>query len=261
MFPFKIKIVYNFIIGVKMKILYVVDCITDLTKKINSVKSRFGENIFYVVKADLVEIFKTYGLNPNAIYYKNLIDVMHSLLSKSEIDDTLILYASLKFDNSLLNKFSNAIGDKTKLVNLIPNYNNFENMCNSAYNIYVKSIFKIKDGLASNKLQFIPAIYVQELLSSHLGNRMFELNPEHIRYVTIEDKEINKSMKIKSYSLKYDLISIIIALCITIGMLASIAYYKVSYIIILSCIILYVLDVTLTIIFHCKAKFDQRFLK
>lgn len=244
-----------------MKILYVVDCITDLTKKINSIKNRFGENVFYVVKADLVDIFKTYGLNPHAIYYKNLIEVMHSLLSKSEIDDVVICYASLKFDTSLLNKFANAIGDKTKIVNLMPNYNNFENMCNSAYNVYVKSLFKVKDSLASNKLQFIPAIYVEELLASHLGNRMFELSAEHVRYVTIEDKEINKSMKAKSYSLKYDLISIIIALCVTIALLASIAYYKVSYIIILSCIVLYILDITLTIIFHCKARFDQRFLK
>lgn len=244
-----------------MKVLYVVDCITDFTKKINAIKNRFGENIFYVVKADLVEIVKTYGVAPNAIYYKNLVDVMHSLLSKSEIEDVLICYASLKFDNALLNKFANAIGDKTKIVNLMPNYNGFENICNSAYNVYVNSLFKVKDGLASNKLQFIPAIYVEELLSSHLGNRMFELGVEHVKYVRVEDKEINKSMKSKSYSLKYDLISIIIALCVTIGLLASIAYFKVSYIIILSCIVLYILDITLTIIFHCKAKFDQRFLK
>lgn len=244
-----------------MKVVYVIDCITDLNKKINLLTNRFGENIFYVVKADLVEIFKTYGYLPNAIYYKNLTEVIHSLLSKSEIDDVIICYASLKFDASLLNKFANAIGDKTKLVNLMPKYNSFENMCNSAYNVYVKSLFKIKDSLASNKLQFIPAMFVEELLSSHLGNRMFEMNEEFVKFVSVENQEINKSMKTKSHSLKYNIISILIALVVTIGLLASIAYYKPNYLIILTCIILYVLDITLTIIFHCKAKFDQRFLK
>ena len=244
-----------------MKILYVIDCITDLNKKINTIKNRLGENIFYIVRADLVDIFKTYGLNPNAIYYKNLVEVMHSLLLKSEIEDVIICYASLKFDSALLNKFGNQIGDKSRVVNLMPNYNTFENMCNSAYNVYVKSLFKVSDSLASPKLQFIPGALIAELLQSHLGNRMFELNPNFCTNITVEDKEINKSMKTKSHSLKYDLISIIIALVITIGLLASIAYYKASYIIILSCIILYVLDLTLTIIFHCKAKFDQRFLK
>ncbi|MBQ8615143.1 MAG: hypothetical protein IJ415_01080 [Clostridia bacterium] len=244
-----------------MKVVYVIDCITDLNKKINLLTNRFGENIFYVVKADLVEIFKTYGFLPNAIYYKNLTEVIHSLLAKSDIDDVIMCYASLKFDYTLLNKFGNAIGDKTKIVSLMPNYNTFEQMCNSAYNVYVKSLFKVKDSLVSPKLQFIPSFFVEELLSSHLGNRLFEINPEFNKNISVEDKEINASMKIKSHSLKYDIISIIIALVITIGLLASIAYYKPNYLIILTCIILYVLDLTLTIIFHCKAKFDQRFLK
>ena len=51
------------------------------------------------------------------------------------------------------------------------------------------------------------------------------------------------------------------ALVLTIGLLASIAYYKVSYIIILLCSVLYLLDFVLTIIFLSKNKFDKRFLK
>lgn len=244
-----------------MKVVYVVDCITDVTKKINTLTNKFGTNIVYVVRADLVELFKTYGFLPNAIYFKNLTEVVHSLLLKSNVEDIMICYASLKFDNQLLNTFSNAIGDKSKVVNLKPKYNTFEKMCNSAYNVYVKSLFKARDSLASPKLQFIPSIYMVELLASHLGNRMFELNPSYYKNVTIENKEINKSMNTKSHSIKYDLISIIIALLVTIGLLASIAYYKANYIIILSCIVVYLLDIILTIIFHCKAKFDQRFLK
>ncbi|MBQ9795568.1 MAG: hypothetical protein IJW36_01220 [Clostridia bacterium] len=244
-----------------MKVVYVVDCVTDLTKKINAVTNKFGTDIVYVVRADLVDFFKTYGFLPNAIYYNNLVEVIHSLLLKSSVEDVIICYASLKFDNNLLTKFTNAIGDRSRIVNISPQYNTFEQVCNSAYNVYVKSLFKLKDSLATPKLQFIPSFYMVDLLSSHLGNRMFELNPEHCRTITVDDKEINKSMKTKNHSLKYDLISIIIALLVTVGLLASIAYYKVSYLIILTCIILYVLDITLTIIFHCKAKFDQRFLK
>lgn len=245
-----------------MKIVYVVDCITDLTNKINLLTNRLGNNIVYVVRADLVDLFKTYGYLPNAIYYKNLTEVAHSLLLKSEMEDVVICYASLKFNSALLNRFTNAIGNKSQIVCLMPKYNYFEQMCNSTYNIYVKSLFKTNDSLVSNKLQFIPTAYMVDFLDSHLGNRLFE-NPNYTPKCIMfdEDKEINNSMKTKSYSFKFDLISLIFALIITIGLLASIAYLKVKYLAILGCIILYVLDLTLTIIFHCKSKFDHRFLK
>ena len=244
-----------------MKVVYVVDSITDLTKKIKTLINRFGTNIVYVVRADLVELFKTYGFAPNAVYYKNLSEVLHMLLLKSEVEDIILCYASLKFDNQLLNKFANAIGDRSKFVNLVPEYNWFEQMCNSAYNVYVKTLFKLKDSLITPKLQFIPQQFMIDLLATHIGNRLFNFEQDINRNIYVENKEINRSMKTKTNLVKIDLISIIVALIITVGLLASIAYLKVSYILILSCIILYCLDIVITIILHCKAKFDQRFLK
>ena len=44
-----------------MKVVYVVDCISEVNQKINLIKNRFGDNILYVVRADLVDLFKTYG--------------------------------------------------------------------------------------------------------------------------------------------------------------------------------------------------------
>ncbi|MBO5954582.1 MAG: hypothetical protein J6Q13_01280 [Clostridia bacterium] len=244
-----------------MKVVYVIDSIGELNNKINLLKTRFGENLFYVVRADLVELFKTYGHTPNAIYYNNLTEIVHSMLARTELEDIVICYASLKFDNNLLNKFLTAIGNKTKVVSLMPKYNTFEQVCNSTYNVYVKSLFKVKDGLVSPKLQFIPQEFLVELLSSHLGNRLFELDPELSKTISVENKEINESMKPKSSALKYNLIAVIVALVITTGLLASIAYLKVNYLIIFMCVILYFLDIILTIIFLCKAKFDKRFLK
>ena len=244
-----------------MKVVYVIDGISELNNKINLLKTRFGENLFYVVRADLVELFKTYGLTPNAIYYNNLTEVIHSMLIRTELEDTIICYSSLKFDNNLLNKFITAVGNKSKIVSLMPKYNTFEQLCNSTYNVYVKSLFKVKDSLVSPKLQFIPQEFLLELLSSHLGNRLFDIGPELSKTISVENKEINESMKPKSPALKYNLIAVIIALIITAGLLASIAYLKVNYLIIFMCVILYFLDIILTIIFHCKAKFDRRFLK
>ena len=244
-----------------MKVVYVVDSISELNNKINLLKTRFGDNLFFVVRADLVDLFKTYSFLPHAIYYNNLTEIIHSLLIRDELDDIVICYSSLKFDNNLLNKFISAIGDKRKMVNIMPQYNTFEQVCNSTYNIYVKSLFKIKDSLISPKLQFIPQDFLIELLTSHLGNRLFETEPELTRTISVENKEINESMKPKSSSLKYNLIAIIIALVITAGLFATIAYLKMNYLIILICIVSYFLDIILTIIFHCKAKFDKRFLK
>ena len=244
-----------------MKVIYVIDNISDLNNKINLITHHFGNNIFFVVKADLVELFETYNYVPHAVYYKNLTKVIHTLLANSEIDDIIICYSSLMFNEHLLTKLTNAIGNRTKIVNLMPKYTSFENMCNSAYNIYVKSLFKVTDSMISPKFQFIPSNFLPELLSTHLGNRLFEINSDCCKNVTIEDEEINKSMKIKAPILKNTLIACIIALLITVGLLASIAYYKVNYLIILSCVVLYILDLILTFIFSFKAKFDHRFLK
>ena len=244
-----------------MKIVYVVDRISEVNQKINLIKNRFGDNILYVVRADLVDLFKTYGFVPNAVYYNNLTSIIHTMLLKCEVDDLVICYASLKFDDKLLNKFITAIGNKTKIVNLMPQYNLFEQVCNSAYNVYVKSLFKVKDSLVSPKLQFIPQEMSINLISSHLGNRLFEINPELSKNITVENPEINKTMKTKSPCLKFNLIACLIALVITIGLMSSIAWFKPNFLIILTCIILYVLDIILTIIFLCKVKFDRRFLK
>ena len=244
-----------------MKVVYVVDSISELSNKINLLKTKLGDNIFYIVRADLLDLFKTYGYSTHATYYKNLTKVVHNLLVNYNLDDVVICYASLKLDNQLLTKFTNGIGNKTKVVSVMPKYNTYEQMCNSAYNIYVKSLFKVKDSMVSPKLQFIPRDLLGELLSSHLGNRLFEVPAEINKTITIESEEINKSLKTKSASLKYNLIACIIALVITAGLLVSIAYLKANYLIILTCIILYVLDIMLTIIFLCKAKFDRRFLK
>lgn len=244
-----------------MKVVYVVDTITDLNTKINLLTARFGTNIFYVVKADLVELFKTYGYNPHAIYYNNLTKVIHNMLYRSTDEDTIICYASLKFDYALLNNFANAIGNKTQVVNLMPNYNVFETVCNNAYNVYVKSLFKVKDSLISTKLQFLPSAFVTDLVNSHLGNRLFQLNPQYCKNVTTDNKEINKSMKTKTKPMKYNLMSLIIALVLTAGLLACIAYTKIAFIVVFIFVILYVLDILMLVIFQCKAKFDQRFFK
>ena len=148
-----------------MKIVYVVDSITDLNNKINLLKIKFGDNIFFVVRADLVEIFKTYGYTTHAIYYKNLTKVIHNLLVNHDQSDVVICYASIKLTPEFLTKFTNSIGNKTKIVSVMPKYNTYEQICNSTYNIYVKSLFKIKDSLVSPKLQFIPRETLTKLLT------------------------------------------------------------------------------------------------
>ena len=245
-----------------MKVVFVIDSISELNNKINLLKMKYGDNILFVVRADLVELFKTYGYIPNAVYYKNLTKIIHTLLINSnELEDIVICYASLKLDNTLLTRFTNSIGNKTKIISVMPKYNTFEKVCNSVYNVYVNSIFKAKDSMISPKLQFIPKDFLPELLSTHLGNRLFKINPEVSHSIEIENAETNDSLKVKSSALKFNLLACIIALLITVGLLSSIAYYKVSYIIILVCSVLYVLDILLTIIFLCKSKFDNRFLK
>ena len=93
-----------------MKIVYVIDSITDLNNKINMLKTRFGDSILFVVRADLLDLVKTYGYSATAIYYNNLTEIIHAMLIRMNLEDTIICYSSLKFDNNLLNKFISSIG-------------------------------------------------------------------------------------------------------------------------------------------------------
>lgn len=245
-----------------MKLIYVVDNVSDIKNKINLMQTRFGNNICFIVKSPFVSLFKSFGYNPSAIYTKNLAKVMHATLLKSNTDSILIYYSSLQIDNQLLNTFLGKIGDGSRFVNLVPNYNFFEQISNGTYNLYVKSMFKNKDGLASPKLQYIPKQYVEDLLASHLANRLFEIDPRYVVNVYIENnqKELNKTAKTRTKFGKIDIIPIIVALLITITMIVSLAFVKVGYVFWLVIVFAYLLDIVIAIIFSCKTKFDQRFL-
>ena len=244
-----------------MKIIYVVDSISNLKHKISLFESQIPCDMLYVVRADLVPIFETYGYKPNAVYYKNLTEITHNLLLGCTVDDILIYYSSLDIDKPLLNKFCTSIGDKSKIVTLMPSYNAIESAANSIYNVYVKSLFHVKDSLISAKLQFIPSAYSIELISTHFGNRLFETNPQTTKTVYNDNFTINKSMKSNFKPLRSCLLSIIIALIITATMLATIAYVTTNFIAISIFVVMYILNVFLTIIFLCKQRFDYRFLK
>ena len=140
-----------------MKIVYVVDNISNFQGKVDTLKNRFGNDILFVVKSNLLPIFQTYGYSANAVYNNNLSKTIHYLLTKLDtLEDIVYLKSSLNLTNNLLNKFISTIGDRSKIVNAMPKRNAFENLGLSCYNIYVRSIFKLQDSLCSTKLQFIP---------------------------------------------------------------------------------------------------------
>lgn len=244
-----------------MKIVVVVDNVNELNRKINMFKNHFGENILYIVNAQLNPLFETYGYKANAIYHKNLAKVMHILLAKDQLDDTIIYYTSLNITEPLLNKFAEKTFNKSKVVNICPIYNAFEKVHNKMYNVFVNSVFKIKDSMASPKLQFLPKQFMEELIENHVANRLFTLIPEYVDNIYIENKEIKKTLKPKKQFNKNSLIPIIIALLATIGLFMLIAFDKMNYLFVLFFIVIYSLDLFVSLIFKYKEEFDSRFLK
>ena len=243
-----------------MKVICVVDSITDINAKIDFLASRFGGNVKYVVHAPLVEIFKTYDHTPDAIYNNNLALVAHLLLSKGNIEDLIVYYTSLVIDDDLMNRFISLTG-KGKVVDLVPKYNAFEQAINGAYNLYVKTIFKSKDTLASPKLQYLPSEFVEELITTHFGNRLFEIPEELTFKLHTDDKKISETSKVKNGFNKKSLLFIIALLVITLGWIITFAYVKVNFILVFVFVLLYLLDILLLIIHCCKIKFDSRFLR
>ena len=244
-----------------MKVIFVVDSLANLNQKINMLQSRFGSNIVYVVKADLAKLFSTYGYFTSAVYNNNLAKVIHYTLLRLDLSSVVVCYASLELNNNLLNNFIANINDGNKVVNVMPNYNFFERISNAAYNIYVKSIFKNEDSLVSPKLQFLPEQFVQELLVSHFGNKMFALPENLTTTIFVEDKKVNSSLKIKTGFNKFSLIPIIACLIITACLIMSLAFWGPKFFVIFIFVLLYILDIFISIVYQCKNYFDHRFLK
>lgn len=244
-----------------MKVIFVVDSISDINKKVEAMNMEFGSDINFVVKSPLVPLFKSFGYQVNAAYYNNLSLVIHNLLLRSNADDVVVYYSSLNLNNALLKKFKQAIDKKDKIVNVQPKYNFFEQMHNGAYNLYVNSLFKIKDSMASPKLQFLPMNFVAELLTNHFANRLFELDPSVVKNVYIEEKQTNNNLKVAHTFNRANLISLIIALAITIALVVCMAFVPMHFVLILTFIALYLLDIMLCLILNYKQKFDNRFLK
>lgn len=242
-----------------MKVVFVVDDICDINNKINLIKNRFGDNISFVVKNNLASSFYNCGQIIAATYNKNLPSVISSILINTDLEDIVIYYSSLTIKEAFLNKFISVIGDGKKVVNIIPSYNNLEKFNSKIYNIYIKTLFKIKDSMATPKLQFIPKEYLPELLESHFSNRLFEINEEYVKEIDIFDKEINKSAKPHSSFNKNYIFSIIIALLITMSLFLTIAFLKINFLSVILYITLYLLDLFMTLIFVFKAYFDARF--
>ena len=243
-----------------MKLVYVVDSVSNIKSKVDMMQARFGNDIYFVVKSPFQTLFKSFGYNITAIYSKNLAKVLHAMLMKCPMDDVLLCYSSLELNNHMLNNFLSKIGDGSKIVNLMPKYNFFEQFSNGSYNIYVKAMFKNKDGLASPKLQYIPKDFMLELLNSHIANRLFEIDPRFVTNIYIEDKEINKSAKIKTKFNKFSLIPVIVALLLAVTVITTLAFVRPSYVFWLVMVFLLLLDIVIAIIFACKNKLDARFL-
>ena len=102
-----------------MKVIYVIDSVTDINLKIQLLQNRFGNDIYFVVKSKFVKIFQTYGYQTNAIYTKNLPEVIHTMLAKSnKIDDVICLHSCLNINDRILNKFIQAIQSNSGKVNI-----------------------------------------------------------------------------------------------------------------------------------------------
>ena len=243
-----------------MKVIFVVDSLTDIKNRLE-LFSGFGNNVLYVVKSPFEEIVKTYGITPNAVYSNNLAKVIHLLLARADIEATLIYYSSLHITADFLAEFLLKIGEGDKVVQVVPNYNAGERAFNVLYNTYVKTIFKLKDSLVSPKLQFLPMGFVAELMHTHIANRLFEVNPKRITNVSTEDKEINKSLKVKPKFNKFYLIPIMVMLALTALLITCLAFFKPTFILIFTFIALYILDIVLACGYRYKVQFDERFFK
>jgi len=215
-----------------MQILFVIDDLKEIDDKISlfetyikgdfkffvdiSLYSKIADNKFVI--ENLAGVFEDYPSSKIDEYIKS---------DKFKLSDCIVYYSSMKITVDLIKKFNDKIGYQYNSVTVKQKFNFFQKVFNWIYDKCIKFIFREKDELSSNKLQYMSKTLMQDLIDTRFNNRIFEI--ENSVFLDCEDKEIVKTMKNKFKLKKYNLFNMIFLVSLISVYVLTEALFKLPF--------------------------------
>lgn len=246
-----------------MEILFIVDSLKDIDKKISIITDNFGENIKFFVSSKLIAKLSTNkkvmaGLK--SIYGFSVNDTINQYVQAKEYapQDTILYYSSADLNNELAEQMREAIQFAPPTVYFKKQLNWFGKFKVWCYNKLVKAIIGMEDEFASVKFQYMNVEFMSELAQTSFKNHILSLpDTEKVEL----DKEQSKSFYDKvGFNKKFLYCPIAICLLL-IGYVLLEAFVKVKFWMYLFVILILVAIVVSTCMFAIKNVFDKRYRK
>jgi len=181
-----------------------------------SLYSKIADNKFVI--ENLAGVFEDYPSSKIDEYIKS---------DKFKLSDCIVYYSSMKITVDLIKKFNDKIGYQYNSVTVKQKFNFFQKVFNWIYDKCIKFIFREKDELSSNKLQYMSKTLMQDLIDTRFNNRIFEI--ENSVFLDCEDKEIVKTMKNKFKLKKYNLFNMIFLVSLISVYVLTEALFKLPF--------------------------------
>lgn len=164
-----------------MDILFVIDSIKNLDKKISLITDNFGNNIKFFVHAKLVADIaknKFIATNTIAIYNKNVNVTIDKYIKSANYTptNTLLYYSSADIDSTILNEMRDKIILNPSTIYVKKHFNLFKKCWVWIYNKIVKTVFGMYDEYASIKLQYISENVMRSLIDVKFRNHIFTIS-------------------------------------------------------------------------------------
>lgn len=245
-----------------MEILFIIDTIEDLDKKISLINN-FEANIKFFVKSDLVaKLINNKFVIDNivSIYNKNINETIDKYLKSGDYKPTktLLYYASAPITAEVVNKIKNNIALKPSTIYVKKKFNAWAKFKIWLYQKLVKLIFGLNDAYASVKLQYLSAEFMVELAETNFKNHVFEVP----KSLTLEiDKQDEKQYYPKVKFNKNYLYNPIVFCLILICYVLLEKFFNLQFWVYLLVIAILLITIVNLIVMIIKNNIDERFKK
>lgn len=246
-----------------MEILFVIDSLDDLDKKIELFNQTFEAKFkFFVDSKIATKVMKNKFVMSNivSIYSGDAAETIEKYVKQSNYlpEETVVYYSSAEIDKHLLDDMLLKITKRPKMVFIKKTFSWWDKVKFYFYSLIIKWLFGSVDEYASVKLQYINKNLMKAAVETRFMNRVFSV--ENAEIVEL-DKQKVKSHYLKLDFSKYHILNAIIFCLVLIAYIVLEAFFKLQFWVYLLMLISILSIVICEIIFISKEMFDKRLKK
>ncbi|MBQ8430677.1 MAG: hypothetical protein IJX26_01875 [Clostridia bacterium] len=247
-----------------MQVFFVIDNVSNLSKKLNMIQQYFGDNIKFFVNTKLYpKIFRNEFIIKNlaGIYEKN---------EKSKIDEyiksenynlcsVLLYYSSVEINENMLEDMRKNIQFDYSSISFKKKENFLTKWLKAVYKKIVKLMFGVQDNCCYTKFQYINQEFMFQLVESVFNNHIL-IYGKHLD-IDVETKEITNSLKTKIKFRNYHLYNLVALFSFVIMLVVFIQFFELMFWVYFFLFMLIIMSIVLAFMLAVHNIFHDRYRK